>query len=217
MALHGFLGSGEDWSREFSFISQRPSFFQEKEILAPGPELEFSHWAEEFCQNQLAYQEVDALIGYSMGGRLALHLCERNPSRWKKLVLISTHLGLQSDEEREKRILHDRRWAQRFRQDPWSEVLRDWNDQGVFKGDEPGPLRDEEGLSRERLALALENWSTGRQKDFRSFLRETSVSIRYIVGEKDQKYLQLAQELSQLNPRIEVSVIEDRGHRLIFK
>ena len=97
--LHGFLGSSLDWLEVLSYLPSFKSYL----IDLPGhgksafhPELILPHFEE----------KID-LVGYSMGGRLALQYAAQNPQKIEKLILLSTHLGLFSEEE----ILQKRTYA----------------------------------------------------------------------------------------------------------
>ncbi len=231
MAFHGFLGCDRDWNHfkdsPLRLEIDAPSLFSPEsqsvetddkpvfpDFLKHGSQESLENWAKFFLSSYNG--GADVLLGYSMGGRLALHLYELAPERWREVILISTHLGIENRIEREKRVLHDQKWAERFRRDDWQSLLNDWNAQEVFaRGVVNGaPDRRESNFDREKLALALENWSTGRQKDFRPLLTKSSVSIEYVVGELDEKYLQFSKEIKQLNPRIRVTVVPNQGHRV---
>ena len=70
----------------------------------------------------------DVLVGYSMGGRLALQaLIDGAP--FDRAVIISA--GLNLEENRDERRARDEAWARRFESDPWDEVIRDWNAQSA--------------------------------------------------------------------------------------
>jgi 2-succinyl-6-hydroxy-2,4-cyclohexadiene-1-carboxylate synthase len=134
------------------------------------------------------------LCGYSMGGRLALHALRHAPHAWKAGVLVSTNPGLCSAEEKQLRLHHDQQWAQKCRTLPWTEFLREWNNQGVLQGC-PTVQGPELELQREFVARGFESWSLGLQDDFRRFLAQAPLPILGIAGEKDAKFSRLAREV----------------------
>ncbi|MFN4173618.1 MAG: alpha/beta fold hydrolase, partial [Parachlamydiaceae bacterium] len=150
-ALHGFLGLPSD----FSFIEAK------RIAINPAPSMEA--WAEAFNRSIIKedLKEKKVLIGYSMGGRLALHAWANRPDLWDQLILISTHPGLHKEEEKQKRIEKDEEWARRFEGEDWNAVLKDWNNQDTLKR---YPLiRLENDYKREALASFLRQFSLGRQ------------------------------------------------------
>ena len=129
--------------------------------------------------NQRVAQEAAAgerrvLLGYSLGGRLALHtLLDAafiHPGLWDAAVIVSAHPGLSvgSANERSLRIAADERWAERFERDPWPRLVNDWGAQPVFCG-KPWPLaRHERDFDRDELRSALSSWSLGGRRRCRA-------------------------------------------------
>jgi 2-succinyl-6-hydroxy-2,4-cyclohexadiene-1-carboxylate synthase len=146
-----------------------------------------------------------------MGGRIALHMLLDQPERWRRAVIVSASPGLPK-QERASRLEADKKWAERFRTEPWDELMEAWNGQAVFQG-EPEPDRDEADYQREDLALALERGSVGDQEDLRARLAALEITILWIAGENDAKYAALAEECAALNPRFAHNLIEGAGHR----
>lgn len=187
--LHGFLGHGSDWeSFDFGIPTARPCLFGE--IPTQG----FASWARTFTAQVKAVDETPLLLGYSMGGRLALHALLANPGLWRGAVIVSAHPGLVCDAERAARIESDEMWARRFLSDPWDKVVADWQGQAIFGG-RPCPLRRDESLySREALAASLRVWSLGRQEDVKPRLNEISCPVLWAVGQEDEKFVAEARE-----------------------
>lgn len=179
--LHGFLGLPGD----FNFLNG----------IAHGikPASSMEEWAIKFNKTTTG----STLIGYSMGGRLALHAWKQDPTRWKKLILISTSPGL-APKEREARLINDYKWADRFEKDDWDHVVRDWNNQEVLKSF--NVPRKEADFDRKELAEIMRNFSVAKQE----IIEPHAI---WIVGENDHK---LRQRISHLNP----IVIPKAGHRL---
>jgi 2-succinyl-6-hydroxy-2,4-cyclohexadiene-1-carboxylate synthase len=202
VALHSFLGSSDDWCHLTG------------DILSPvifDPELGLKGWAKRFNQTR---QSSGTLIGYSMGGRLALHVLIDNPNLWERAVIISTHPGLKDEQEKEERLRSDREWAGRFETEPWDALMKAWNSQPVFLGSKQ-PLREEKDYDRKRLAGMLRSFSLGLQDDFREEIARLPMPILWVVGERDLKFRMLASELKFQNPLSRVMVAVGAGHRVI--
>lgn len=191
--LHGFLGHGSDWeSFDLGIPTARPC------LLGEVPTQSFSAWGRTFTAQVKAVDDAPLLLGYSMGGRLALHALLANPGLWRGAVIVSAHPGLSSDAERAARIESDEMWARRFLADPWEKVVADWQGQSIFGG-RLCPLRREESLySREALAAALRLWSLGRQEDLKSRLGDISCPVLWVVGQDDGKFATQAREATHL-------------------
>ncbi|EBU8650145.1 2-succinyl-6-hydroxy-2,4-cyclohexadiene-1-carboxylate synthase, partial [Salmonella enterica subsp. enterica serovar Typhimurium] len=72
------------------------------------------------------------LVGYSLGGRVAMMAACQGIPGLCGLVVEGGHPGLQNEQARAERRLSDGRWAERFRHEPLTEVFHDWYQQPVF-------------------------------------------------------------------------------------
>jgi 2-succinyl-6-hydroxy-2,4-cyclohexadiene-1-carboxylate synthase len=146
----------------------------------------------------------DVLLGYSMGGRLALQLLERQ--RFAKAIVVSA--GLNAPDS--KRVLRDEAWARRFESDDWSSLMRDWNAQTVFGGH--ALERREEDYDRRELARQLREWSPAVLSPPQ--LEAIETPILWIAGERDAKYVDVAKNAVSRLPHAELWICPDAGHRV---
>lgn len=218
VALHGFLGEPSDWdgvSKNLSFPFVAVDYTHLAELSPQHQNLQT--WGPAFLQWLEANQiKRPYLVGYSQGGRLALHAFTAQPQRFAGLTLLSTNVGLPAGEikSRQERLAQDQIWAERFRSDPWHEVMQSWNSQSVFQGSQQEPRRSEAVVGRERAAAALQHWSLGHQKDFREDVIRWGDKIQMMVGQRDSKYLQMAETFrSKIKS---VTCISDAGHRVLL-
>jgi 2-succinyl-6-hydroxy-2,4-cyclohexadiene-1-carboxylate synthase len=213
--VHGFLGLPSDWDCVLEGPRQNLNWLPEFLDL-PGGELTpaLPPLAEKL-NAQACETTSDTLIGYSMGGRIALHmlLADRPPYRWRRAIIVSASTGIVSSAERRRRWDQDRRWAERFRLEEWTSLLGSWESQAVFKG-EPDLERRENDFDRGQLAAALLRGSVGAQEDLRPALSKLEVPILWLAGDRDLKYNASAQDSAKLNPRFECRIVADAGHRL---
>jgi 2-succinyl-6-hydroxy-2,4-cyclohexadiene-1-carboxylate synthase len=215
--LHGFLGRPADWQALAEAVAGRldpvaVDLFADP-ALYRGDSLEA--WAERFR----ARVELEAggtgaaLVGYSLGGRLALHALLAAPRSFRFAVLVSTHTGLATEAERRTRRAADRRWARRFLDEPWPPLLSAWNRQPVLaSGPRPAPRRERD-FRRERLAAALVAWSLGRQQDLRPRLAALEVETLWLAGERDTRYARLAGAAARASGG-RAAIVPGAGHRL---
>jgi 2-succinyl-6-hydroxy-2,4-cyclohexadiene-1-carboxylate synthase len=208
VALHGFLGLPSDWE-----VGDAKRLLP----IACKPKQDFQTFAKEL--NRWAKAELEpprVLMGYSLGGRLALHALLDDPSIWEKGILISTHPGLPNDEERCKRFKHDAVWAERFMNDPWEVLMRDWEAQSVFKNETHRFVRKENDYKREDLAKWLTHFSLGVQEELMLKISGLPLPLYWVTGEHDQVYTSLAREACQRHPLSKGFVIPGAHHRACF-
>ncbi len=148
--------------------------------------------------------EGDVLLGYSMGGRLALQVLEHQPFRCA--VIVSAGLNA-PDEERRAR---DEEWGRRFESEEWSSLMRAWNAQPVFGGHRIE--RQERDYDRAELARQLREWSPAVLPPPR--LEVIATPILWIAGEPDAKYVEIAQRAVARLPNAELWICRDAGHRV---
>lgn len=150
--------------------------------------------------------EQRVLVGYSMGGRLALQAL----ADFDRAVIISS--GLNLEEGREQRRTRDEAWARRFESDPWDEVMRDWNAQPVFGGHVVE--RFERDYDRRKLASQLRENSPGILPPLGPRLHEIEIPVLWVVGERDAAYVEIGKRAVSLLPNAELWICPNAGHRV---
>lgn len=158
------------------------------------------------------------LVGYSLGGRLALQVALAAPKRLERLVLVSTSAGIEATAERQTRLDRDLALADRIEAETIGQFAQSWLDGPLFRDDGPvvnGAARKEiEKNSPGSLACALRNLSVGRMEPLWDRLPEISTPTTIVVGELDQRYLALAQRLSDQISGSDLAIIERAGHAI---
>lgn len=219
-ALHGFLGFAGDWAP----VLPRGVEIQSHDLFASQGSL-----AERASAlNSQVRGPGQILVGYSLGGRIALHALTQTPERWAAAVIVSANPGISSaahPTERANRIESDRTWARRFLEEDWSTLLPAWDAQPVFarQGDVPAchernasdphhPHDRRIHLSRAACAEILTSCSLGLQEDLRPKIAQLTLPILWISGQQDAKYSQIAEQMGQLGA-CAVSV-PGAGHRV---
>src|SRR3990167_8796429 len=126
--LHGFLGSKTDWKFLFKYISQTVFAFD----LPGHGESEFTpHFIDDLFAKTVHLSPFH-LVGYSMGGRISIQFAQKFPNRVKKLSLISTHLGLQTESEKMKRWIKDKDLSKKILETSIDLFLKSLYDQPLF-------------------------------------------------------------------------------------
>ncbi|WP_347358238.1 alpha/beta fold hydrolase [Bdellovibrio sp.] len=229
--LHGFLGRPTDWAQVKAHLPQTeglriytPDYFKD---LSLGPSNSFESWADNFIkwvETHGSAADRNILVGYSLGGRLALHALEKKPALFYRVILISTNPGFNDvhesfdpiSEERRQRWMNDSYWAEEFLKAPWDMVLRNWNAQPVFGGGEAEPLRAEREYSRETLSLALTQWSLAQQKNMRGLIGKQIQKLIWLVGERDEKFVEMSKRIEDEVNGFQFEVVPSSSHRVLF-
>ena len=208
VALHGNLGTVDDWK-----------FLSDSDLLAVDlwdhSEKPFPEMAAYLAS--LAVDEKPVLLGYSMGGRIALDTLVRYPDQWSGGVILSAHPGLPGVEDRIARRVSDQVWAQLARKLKWSDFLQMWDRQPVLQGVGHAEGRQTLASRTGEIARAFENWSLGCQEDLRHLIAKCHLPILWVTGGKDEKFSAIGQEMAQLNSNIDHRTIPGCGHRVHFE
>lgn len=219
LALHGFLGQASDWE---SIKTRIPNIeWYTPDLFKPN-----SYQLNSFLSvlDQLIHNYIEKLnahksrvfMGYSLGGRIGLHFLKYRPQLFDHYVFISAHPGLLSENEKELRLKNDNEWANKVKNLNWDDFLFEWNSQPVFSKDLIEPVRSQSDYSIESLIESLTYLSLGKQDGLREYIKKNQDKITWIVGNKDQKFFYLADEMKQKKILLDYKRISS-GHRVLFE
>ena len=157
------------------------------------------------------------LCGYSLGGRVALHVALAARERVRRLLLLSTSGGIEDGVERAKRRASDRRLVAELERLPLEQFIARWNRQALFARDPPavgGLAREQMRHNRaDALAAVLAGIGSGEMQPLWGRLGELTMPVTVIAGDRDHRYQGLARRMVELLPHAELAVIAG-GHRL---
>jgi 2-succinyl-6-hydroxy-2,4-cyclohexadiene-1-carboxylate synthase len=221
------MGASVDWS---TVVEQLAPSFNCLAVDLPGhgasrewPKAQFTIDATaQALADVLDNKDVDccAVVGYSMGGRLALYFALHFPERCTQLVLESASPGLATPAERVARRNLDEEHALRLETDGFDEFLRDWYQQELFSS-----LAQHDGLvdamitarrqnNPHALAQSLRGMGTGRQPSLWERLVALQVPTLAIAGALDAKYVVLAHQMAARSTQLQTSIVPDAGHNV---
>lgn len=202
--LHGFSGDSREWQK----VGEQLSGYSRLYIDLPGhggsADISVSSF-DDVChllkKTLVSYNILCFwLIGYSLGGRVAMYAASQGMlPELTGLIVEGGHPGLQDENDRQQRAQSDENWAQRFRFEPLPAVFDAWYRQPVFatlneaqrqalvalRADNNGP----------RLGDMLMATSLAVQPDLRAALSPRDYSFCYLCGERDAKFLAIAEQL----------------------
>lgn len=154
-------------------------------------------------------------IGYSMGGRVALHVAMFRPGAVDRLVLIGATGGIDDEGERDERRASDEALADRIGTIGVEAFIDEWLAQPLFAGLDPASACRDERLHNTAAGLesSLRHCGTGLQDPLWSRLHSIAVPTLVIVGEHDSKFTELGDRLvSSIGANASMVVIPGAGH-----
>ena len=219
--LHGAVGVAADWRGVAKRLAATGIGSRAVDLWrflerAPLPLPEFGTALNADAGGEVFRGTGRSLLGYSMGGRMALHSLLETDHPWQAAVLVSTHPGLDSAVERAARLAADAAWATQAFGGDWQQFLDAWNAQPVLGAT---AIRDAQAsrsliTRRREVARSFMDWSLGTQQPLWDRLGEITVPVLWVAGEQDEKFLALAQRAVSQSPRARLAVAPASGHRV---
>jgi 2-succinyl-6-hydroxy-2,4-cyclohexadiene-1-carboxylate synthase len=157
------------------------------------------------------------LCGYSMGGRVALHVALAAPECVERLVLVASTAGIEDDAERAERRRVDRQLADELERIPFEEFIERWRSQPLFAEDPPEidelARADQRRNRPDALAAVLRGVGTGEMEPLWERLGELTMPVTVLVGDRDAKFQALGRRIvgSLADGRV---VVAPGGHGL---
>jgi 2-succinyl-6-hydroxy-2,4-cyclohexadiene-1-carboxylate synthase len=215
--LHGFTQTGASWEQVAAALgeSYRP--------LAPDIR---GHGAASALIPVTLEAVVDdvarlapapfVLVGYSMGGRIALHVGLALGERVQRLVLIGASPGIADAAQRAQRLVSDAALADEIERSTIEQFARRWALTPVL-ADQPLEVQAAAHADRLRstppgLARALRGLGTGALPSLWGRLGELPAPATLIAGERDAKFSALAHRMAEELPQAEVEIVAGAGH-----
>lgn len=217
--LHGAVGAASDWRGLAGKLAGHGMSTRAVDLWrflecesVPMPEFGKRLNADAAGEVPRAMRRV--LIGYSMGGRLALHaLLEGGP--WDAAVIISANPGIRDAHEAAARRSSDTVWATQALTLSWADFIAKWNAQSLLGGAMRDEREDGKLIQRRReIARSFIDWSVGSQQPLWDRLEEIRIPVLWIAGENDVKFSEIASEAAKLSERFEVALAPGSGHRV---
>jgi len=223
--LHGFAGSAGEWDGQLvdglagagltPVLVDLPGHGAETGVTDPAA---FT-LASALGRIEAAGRWPADLIGYSMGGRIALHFAAAHPGRVRRLVLESASPGLPTESERAARRGADEALAGRIESEGVEWFIDHWESQPMF---ETRRRLDAAVLLARRnlrlrndpksLAAALRGLGTGTLPTLWDRLERLDLPTLLVVGERDEKFAATADRMARAMPNARIALIAGAGH-----
>ena len=232
--LHGFLGTGSDWGRVLAAWPRawpRPARVLTPDLPGHGRTLldaaatpSYAAWVAwlDAYLDAAGVQGPVVLVGYSMGGRLALAWAARHPARVRGVALLAAHPGLVDRDARARRAALDEHRAQTLLRHGLDAFLQIWYAQPLFALHQRPRARAalvaaRRGQDPRAMAAVLVGMSPGRQPPLWDALHHLAPRVVYAAGRWDVKYTALAQRLARSRPALpRVAIFARAGHMLPY-
>jgi 2-succinyl-6-hydroxy-2,4-cyclohexadiene-1-carboxylate synthase len=206
--IPGFMQRGDAWRPVAELLPERyPStLLDHREHTLEGRLAEIAAAAEDGA----------VLVGYSLGGRLALRAVLREPKRYAGLVTVGATAGIDDPPMRSARAEADERLASWLEAAPIEDVVAIWERQPLFadqsealiEAQRPGRLsQDPAGL-----AMLVRTAGQGVLEPVWHELLMLDLPVLAIAGARDEGYVAAAQRMADVAPRGHAAIVEDTGH-----
>jgi 2-succinyl-6-hydroxy-2,4-cyclohexadiene-1-carboxylate synthase len=225
--LHGFTGSTEIWTPLL------PTFARDFDTIAidllghgasaapPAPtRYAIDQTVADLCAllDQLGIARA-LWLGYSMGGRVALHVAIARPERVSALVLESSAPGIQDPAARQARLERDRALADEIEREGTAAFVARWEQLPLFASQARLPATTRAELRRQRLANnavglanSLRGSGQGACPPVWDRLAALTIPVLLIAGAEDAPYRLWAEEMARVLPLAETAIVEAAGH-----
>jgi 2-succinyl-6-hydroxy-2,4-cyclohexadiene-1-carboxylate synthase len=232
--LHGFMGNIDEFDEaiklladEFSYLTIDLPGHGKTQVLSGDKYYTMANTAQGLISllDKLQINQC-FLVGYSMGGRLALYLTLNFPERFSKVLLESASPGLATEAERLERIKRDsqigRKLARITDKNDFATFLSNWYNQQIFGDIKNHPKYNymiESRLQNQpvELAKSLRFMGTGCQPSLWENLEENITPLLLIAGEYDEKFIEINQKMANICEFAQLKIINNAGHNIHFE
>ena len=224
VALHGFTGSGADFdvlrhhAPEWSWCTpDLPG--HGRHPAAHSADATMNVAVSQVVRLADSCEQSPVLMGYSMGGRVALHAAIRHPGKWRALVLVGATAGIADPVEAAERRASDEEWARKIELHGPQPFLNEWWQLPLIATQRamPQPWCDQR-VERQRqlsgvgLAASLRGMGTGAMESLWHGLGELDLPVLVVTGESDEKFRTIASAMVHRLPCAIQVVIPGAGH-----
>jgi 2-succinyl-6-hydroxy-2,4-cyclohexadiene-1-carboxylate synthase len=227
--LHGFTGDTSTWTPFYDTWGKQVKLIS-PDIIGHGktesPDVLSRYQIESVAKDlkaileHLDVKQVD-LLGYSMGGRLALSFALLFPTRVRKLILESASPGLATEDERHLRRMKDEELAHFIKERGIRSFVDYWEGIPLFQTMKRLPSAQKQIIREQRLnnspsglANSLLGMGTGSQPNWWGKLNKLTCDVMLLTGKEDKKFCDIADKMMKELKNSSWKVIEGSGHAI---
>jgi len=222
--LHGFSGDASTWRAIIERLADRCQCFAIDLLGHGGSDAPAD--AARYRMDSVAADIIDLLdmlaltksnlLGYSMGGRLALFLALQYPQRFGALILESASPGLANERARAERRRRDNRLAEMIEKDGVASFVVAWESLSLWSTQTRAQIRAQHAQRLanrpQGLANCLRGMGTGAQLNLWEELPNLRAPACLVVGQRDEKFRRTNQLMAAAMPQASLSIIPAAGH-----
>jgi 2-succinyl-6-hydroxy-2,4-cyclohexadiene-1-carboxylate synthase len=215
--LHGFAATARHWDRVVGALAPgrfTPHALNLADAGQPTPD-GVTKLVQASCDERFV------LVGYSMGGRLALHTALALPERVSRLVLLSASPGIGDAAERDRRRRSDDALAAEIDLGPIDAFVERWSAVSLFATDpdwvKQEIVADERRCSPAQLAACLRHLGVGAMEPMWERLGELRMTVALVVGAQDATYVETARRMATIIEHATLTVVPAVGHRVALQ
>jgi 2-succinyl-6-hydroxy-2,4-cyclohexadiene-1-carboxylate synthase len=222
--LHGFTGSPASWD---AIAAALPDGVIAPALLGHDAGPIAGTWLEEIDRVAAIVARAGApapLVGYSMGGRVALGLLARHPGIASRAILIGASPGIEDASERAVRRDDDERRARLLETEGVPAFVDAWEREPIFATQRalPADTRAKHRAIRlshraAGLAASLRALGQGSMPSLWHALERIEVPITLVVGSEDAKLRGIAARMAERLPRARICVVAACGHDVVLE
>lgn len=216
--LHGFTQTGRLWGR---FGDQLERHHRLVRVDLPGhggsADVRADLWETAALVEAAARRAVGsapfAVVGYSLGGRVALHLVLAHPEQVSRAVLVGATGGIDDAEDRARRRARDEATAAELESSgDVDRFLRRWLSSPMFAGLGAAGIDERRRNTPTGLASSLRLTGTGSQEPLWERLATLAVPLAALAGADDPRFVSAARRLAATAPAGVWSMVPGAGH-----
>jgi len=213
---HGFTQTAQSWTNVERLLRARVAGCLTIAVDLPGHGAAADRRGDlwQAADHLVALGGAGTYVGYSMGGRVALHAALSHADEVEELVLIGATAGIDDPAERDARRAADAALADRIEQIGVGAFVDEWLRNPLFAGLDPtsAQAEDRRRNTAAGLASSLRSTGTGTQQPLWDRLGEIRSPTLVLAGEHDAKFRALGQRLAAGIPDASFVVVAGAGH-----
>lgn len=222
--LHGFTGSAHTWDAHRAAFANFALFTPDlpghgANVTTNRADYDIDVAARMLNEQVAAQPSPRVLLGYSLGGRVALTMATQQPRLYDALILESASPGIADNGERAARRAADDALAESIEQRGMAWFVDYWEALPLFASHArlSDAVRAEQRRQRllndpRRLALSLRGMGAGVMPPLWDALPRMTMPVLLISGADDGKYTTLAGQMAARLPHAQHVIIPNSGH-----
>ncbi len=225
LLLHGFLSDMDSMKTVGNHLK---SHFNVLNVDLPGfgktqsPEAYTMDDISHSLASLLEELEMEAvhILGYSMGGRVAVSFLVNHPGMVQSAVLESASPGISDPTERRERFLIDQKRAEEISYD-YTSFVDGWEKMGLFSTQDSLDSKAKERQRENRLAQdpsgaadSLIKYGSGIQQSYWDDLKDVNPPVLLVCGGRDEKFVTINREMQKLLHDVQFEIVPEAGHNI---